>query len=128
MKIKLTSIMVDDQDKALEFYTTKLGFIKKTDVPLGKYKWLTVVNEDAPDGTEILLEPMEFAPAKVFQKALYDAGIPLTAFLSEQLEEEYEKLVGMGVDFTMKPTAMGTVKIAVFKDGCGNLIQLFQPL
>ena len=126
MKIKVTSIMVDDQDKALKFYTEKLGFVKKTDIPLGEHKWLTVVSGEEPDGVELLLEPMAFAPAKVFQKALKDAGIPLTMFNVNDLQSEYERLEKSGVKFSMKPTQMGPATIAVLDDTCGNNIQLVQ--
>jgi predicted enzyme related to lactoylglutathione lyase len=126
MKIKVTSIMVDDQDKALKFYTEKLGFVKKTDIPLGEHKWLTVVSGEEPDGVELLLEPMGFAPAKVFQKALKDAGIPLTMFNVNDIQSEYERLEKSGVKFSMKPTQMGPATIAVLDDTCGNNIQLVQ--
>ena len=126
MKIKVTSVMVDDQDKALKFYTEKLGFVKKTDIPLGEYKWLTVVSGEEPDGVELLLEPMGFAPARVFQKALKDAGIPLTMFNVDDIQNEYERLERSGVKFSMKPTQMGPATIAVFDDTCGNNIQLVQ--
>lgn len=126
MKIKVTSVMVDDQDKALKFYTEKLGFVKKTDIPLGEHKWLTVVSGEQPDGVELLLEPMGFAPAKVFQKALKDAGIPLTMFNVDDIQSEYERLEKLGVKFGMKPTQMGPATIAVLDDTCGNNIQLVQ--
>jgi len=126
MKIKVTSLMVDDQEKALKFYTEKLGFVKKTDIPLGEHKWLTVVSAEEPDGIELLLEPMGFAPAKVFQKALKDAGIPLTMFNVDDIQNEYERLEKSGVKFSMKPTQMGPATIAVFDDTCGNNIQLVQ--
>ena len=126
MKIKVTSLMVDDQEKALKFYTEKLGFVKKTDIPLGEHKWLTVVSAEEPDGIELLLEPMGFAPAKVFQKALKDAGIPLTMFNVSDIQHEYERLEKSGVKFSMKPTQMGPATIAVLDDTCGNNIQLVQ--
>lgn len=126
MRIKLASIMVSDQEKALRFYTEVLGFIKKTEIPMGEYKWLTVVSEEDPDGTELVLEPMGFEPARVYQKALYEAGIPLTSFQVLDIKTEYERLVNAGVAFSMKPTNMGTVTVAVFDDTCGNRIQLFQ--
>ena len=120
--------MVNDQDKALKFYTEVLGFVKKTEVPLGEHKWLTVVSKEEQDGVEVVLEPMAFAPAKVYQKALFDAGIPCTAFNVDDVEKEYERLTEAGVSFSMKPTAMGPVKIAVLNDTCGNNIQLLQVL
>ena len=126
MKVKLTSVMVDNQDKALKFYTEVLGFIKKIEVPLGEHKWLTVVSKEEPDGVEVLLEPMGFAPARVYQKALKDAGIPLTQFYVDDIQSEHERLEKLGVKFSMKPTQMGPVTIAVFDDTCGNNIQLVQ--
>ena len=126
MKIKVTSVMVDDQDKALKFYTEKFGFVKKTEIPLGDHKWLTVVSGEEPDGVELLLEPMGFAPARVFQKALKDAGIPLTMFNVDDIQREYERLEKLGVKFSMKPTQMGPATIAVLDDTCGNNIQLVQ--
>ncbi len=123
MRINITSVMVDDQDKALKFYTEVLGFIKKNDMPLGEYKWLTVLSPES-DEVELLLEPMEFTPAKTYQKALFDAGIPLTAFAVDDIDSEYNRLKNLGVIFKTLPTKMGTVTIAVFEDTCGNLIQL----
>lgn len=126
MKIKLTSVMVDDQDKALTFYTEVLGFVKKTDIPMGEFKWLTVVSAEGPEDIELLLEPMGFTPAKIYQKALFDAGIPLTAFNVEDIHKEYERLKNLGVIFNSKPTEMGSATLAVFNDTCGNLIQMYQ--
>jgi len=126
MKIKVTSVMVDNQDKALKFYTEILGFIKKTEIPLGEHKWLTVVSPEAPDEVELLLEPMGIEAAKVFQKALYSAGIPLTAFNVDDIQKEYERLEKLGVKFSMKPTKMGPATLAVFDDTCGNNIQIVQ--
>ena len=126
MKVKLTSILVDNQDEALKFYTEILGFIKKTEVPLGEHKWLTVVSKEEPDGVEVLLEPMGFGPAKVYQKALKDAGIPLTQFYVDNIQSEYERLERSGVTFSLKPTLMGPVTIAVLDDTCGNNIQLVE--
>ena len=126
MKIRLTSVPVRDQDKALRFYTEILGFIKKTEVPMGEHKWLTVVSKEEPDGVELLLEPMGFAPAAVYQKALFEAGIPYTAFNVDNIEEEYQRLEKKGVVISMKPTPMGPVTIAVFDDTCGNNIQMVQ--
>jgi predicted enzyme related to lactoylglutathione lyase len=131
MKVKVISVPVQDQVKALQFYTGKLGFVKKTDVPLGgDTRWLTVVSKDEQDGPEILLEPApnHFEPAKVYQKALFDAGIPWTQFNVDSTQQEYERLVSLGVEFSIKPTEMGTVKIAVFSDTCGNNIQLVEML
>ncbi|RKG69420.1 VOC family protein [Corallococcus sp. CA054B] len=127
MRISVTSVMVDDQSKALKFYTEVLGFVLKVDVPMGpKDRWLTVVAPDAPEGTQLLLEPMGFAPARVFQKALFDAGIPLTSFGVDDCAAEYERMVKLGVVFRSKPTVMGPVTVAVFEDTCGNLIQMAQ--
>ncbi|MBZ4332525.1 VOC family protein [Corallococcus sp. AS-1-12] len=127
MRISVTSVMVDDQSKALKFYTEVLGFVLKVDIPLGgEHRWLTVVAPDALEGTQLLLEPMGFAPARVFQKALFDAGIPLTSFGVDNCEAEYERMVKLGVVFRGKPTAMGPVTAAVFEDTCGNLIQMAQ--
>jgi catechol 2,3-dioxygenase-like lactoylglutathione lyase family enzyme len=126
MKIVVTSVMVNDQDKALKFYTEALGFIKKKDIPMGQHRWLTVVSPDAPDGVELLLEPMAFAPAQVYQKALYDAGIPCTSFGVADIKHEHEKLEKLGVVFKTKPVAMGPVTIAVFDDTCGNFVQMAQ--
>ena len=128
MKIVLTSVMIEaaDQEKALKFYTEVLGFLKKTEIPMGKFKWLTVVSPEAPDGVELLLEPMEFQPAKIFQKALHDASIPAASFGVTDVQKEFERLEQQGVQFTKKPTSMGMVTIAVFKDGFGNLLQIAQ--
>lgn len=128
MKVKLTSVLVDDQEKALDFYTEKLGFVKKRDIPMGEHRWLTVVSEEERDGPEVVLEPMGFKPAKTYQQALYKAGIPLTAFHVEDIEKEYERLKELGVEFSMEPTQMGPTKLAVFDDTCGNNIQIFQPV
>jgi Lactoylglutathione lyase and related lyases len=126
MRIHLTSVMVDDQGKALKFYTEVLGFIKKTEVPMGEFRWLTVVSPEGPQGPELLLEPMGFPPAKVFQKQLFDAGIPATMFAVDDVQKEFERMESLGVQFKTKPTNMGPVTIAVFEDTCGNLIQMAQ--
>lgn len=131
MKITVISIPVQNQEKALEFYTQKLGFLKKIDVPLSEdSRWLTVVSKEQQDGPELLLEPSpnHFEPAKTYQKALFDAGIPYTQFNVDNVEQEYERLVNIGVVFSVKPTEMGTVKIAVFNDTCGNNIQIVEML
>ncbi|WP_439484163.1 VOC family protein [Cyclobacterium plantarum] len=131
MKVKVIGIPVHDQEKALKFYTEKLGFLKKIDIPLSEgNRWLTVVSKEEQDGAEILLEPSpnHFEPAKVYQKALFDAGIPYTQFNSEDVQREYDRLSNLGVEFSVKPTEMGTVKIAVFNDTCGNNIQIVQML
>ncbi|HEU0178454.1 MAG TPA: VOC family protein [Blastocatellia bacterium] len=126
MKIKLTSVMVDDQDKALKFYTEVLGFVKKNDIPMGEARWLTVISPDGPGDVELLLEPMGFPPARNYQKTLYEAGIPLTSFAVEDIQEEYERMKKLGVIFKTAPTKMGPVMVAVFEDTCGNLIQMAQ--
>jgi catechol 2,3-dioxygenase-like lactoylglutathione lyase family enzyme len=131
MKVKVIGIPVKDQEKALEFYTSKLGFVKKFDVPLGGgNRWLTVVAKEEQDGPEVLLEPSpnNFEPAKIYQQALFEAGIPYTQFNVEDVQKEYERLLNLGVEFSLKPTAMGTVKLAVLNDTCGNNIQLVQML
>ena len=126
MKIKLTSVPVEDQDKALKFYTEILGFEKKREIPLGEHKFLTVVSKEERDGVELLLEPIGFAPAKTFQKALFDAGIPWAAFHVDDIEKEYQRLTKSGIVFSMKPTKMGPSTLAVFDDTCGNNIQIVQ--
>ena len=126
MQIKLTSVFVEDQDKALEFYTQVLGFVKKAEIPLGEAKWLTVVSPEQSDGPELLLEPNSHPAAKTFQKAIFDDGIPATAFASENVQAEYERLLKRGVVFQSKPTEMGDTTVAVFDDTCGNLIQIYQ--
>ncbi|WP_053367914.1 VOC family protein [Bacillus sp. FJAT-27245] len=126
MKIIVTSIFVQDQDKALEFYTEKLGFIKKVDVPAGKYRWITLVSPDDQDGTELLLEPNDHPAAKEFQKKIFADGIPATMFGVADVRKEYTRLTEKGVKFTMEPTEMGPVTIAVLDDTCGNLIQIVQ--
>ena len=125
MKIFVASIFVDDQQKALEFYTGVLGFVKKADIPLGEFRWLTVVSPGTPpgpDGMELLLEPNENAAAKTYQQAIFDQGIPATTFSTENLGEEVERLTRLGAVFTAKPAASGAGAVAVFNDTCGNLI------
>jgi len=126
MKIKLTSVMVGDQHQALTFYTEVLGFVKKKDIPMGEFRWLTVASPEAPDDIELLLEPMGFPPAKTYQQALFEAGIPLTAFAVDDIQKEYERMKKLGVVFRSEPTKMGPTTVAVFDDTCGNLIQLYQ--
>lgn len=126
MKIKLSSIIVDDQSKALAFYTNVLGFVKKYDIPMGEFRWLTVVSPEEPEGTELVLEPNANPAAKTYQKALFDQGIPLTAFNVADIHKEYERLKGHGVVFKNTPAPMGSVILAQFDDTCGNLIQIFQ--
>ena len=129
MKIKLVSIPVRDQQKALDFYTDILGFVKKVDIPLGgDNRWLTVVSKNDPDGPELLLEPapIHFEPSKVYQDELMKAGIPYTQFYVDNIQEEFERLQKLGVEFNTNPKDMGTVVIAVFNDTCGNNIQLIE--
>jgi catechol 2,3-dioxygenase-like lactoylglutathione lyase family enzyme len=127
MRIKLTSIMVDDQNKALKFYTDVLGFRKKQDIPVGEYKWLTVVSPEGPDDLELALEPNANPAGRTFQEAMFAQGIPLAAFEVNDIAAECTRLKAQGVAFTREPTSMGPVTIAVFSDTCGNLIQLYQP-
>lgn len=129
MRVKIISVPVQDQEKALKFYTEKLGFVKKIDVPLGGgNRWLTVVSKEEPDGPEVLLEPSpnHLEEAKSYQKALFEKGIPYTQFNVANAQQEYERLVKLGVEFSVKPTEMGTVNIAVFNDTCGNNIQIVE--
>jgi catechol 2,3-dioxygenase-like lactoylglutathione lyase family enzyme len=126
MKIVITSVFVDDQDKALRFYTTKLGFIKKTEVPLGEARWLTVVSPEEPNGTELLLEPDSHPAVGPLKRALVQDGIPFASFGVNDVRAEYERLVAAGVTFTQPPVEMGPVMTAVLDDTCGNLIQLAQ--
>lgn len=131
MKVTLISIPVRDQEKALQFYTTKLGFLKKKDLPLGGgNRWLTLVSPEWQDGPELLLEPApnHFEPCKVYQDALLEAGYPYTQFDTQSVDADYKRLIDLGVEFSMKPTEMGTVKVAVFNDTCGNNIQLVEEL
>jgi catechol 2,3-dioxygenase-like lactoylglutathione lyase family enzyme len=124
MKIVLTSVFVDDQDKALRFYTDVLGFVKKTDIPMGHARWLTVVAPDDPDGTELVLEPDGHPAAGPFKRALVEDGIPFTSFAVQDVHAEYQRLQSAGVQFTQPPVEMGPVTTAVLDDTCGNLIQI----
>ena len=126
MRIHITSVMVDDQDKAQRFYTAVLGFQTKFDIPMGGARWLTLVSSEQPDGVELLLEPVMFPPAKTYQKELFEAGIPLTSFETPDIQKEYERMKGLGVVFRSEPQSMGPVKVANFEDTCGNLIQLIE--
>ena len=124
MRINLTSVLVNDQDKALAFYTDVLGFQKKTEIPLGEARWLTVVSPDDPDGVELVLEPDAHPAARPFKAALVEDGIPYTSFAVEDVQAEFERLRELGVRFTQEPTEMGPVTTAVLDDTCGNLIQI----
>jgi len=126
MKIKLTSVFVDDQAKALKFYTEVLGFVKKLDLPTGEARWLTVVSPDAPDGVQLLLEPTAFPASRTYQRALLEAGIPLASFGVEDCQAEYHRLRALGVVFRGQPVRMGPATSVAFEDTCGNLIQMAQ--
>ena len=126
MKMKFTKIYVDNQDKALTFYTEVLGFVKKADFLVGSFRWLTVVSPEEPDGTELLLEPNDNPAPKISQAALFQQGIPATAFAVADMQHEYERLKQQGVVWVREPTPMGPVTIALFDDTCGNFIQLVQ--
>jgi catechol 2,3-dioxygenase-like lactoylglutathione lyase family enzyme len=127
VQIKFVSVPVQDQEQALDFYTRVLGFEKASDLPAGEYRWLTVTSPDGVDGVELLLEPLGFAPARDYQKALFDAGIPATAFTTPDIEADYERLKAAGVVFRGAPVVAGPVKTVLFEDTCGNLINLVQP-
>jgi len=124
MRIHLTSVLVDDQEKALRFYTEVLGFEKKADVPLGEHRWLTVTSPEDPDGPELVLEPDQHPAVRPFKEALVNDGIPFTSFTVEDVERDFERLSALGVTFTQEPTEMGPVTTAVLDDTCGNLIQI----
>ena len=127
MQIKFASVMVEDQEHALRFYTTMLGFQKVSDIPMGPFRWLTVSSPDGVDGAELVLEPLGFAPARAFQKALYDAGVPATAMITKDIAGEFARLKARGVKFRGEPVTMGPIISVVFEDTCGNLINLVQP-
>jgi catechol 2,3-dioxygenase-like lactoylglutathione lyase family enzyme len=124
MRINLASVLVDDQDKALRFYTEVLGFVKKTEVPLGEHRWLTVVSPEDPDGVELVLEPGDHPAVGPFKAALVADGIPFTSFAVSDVHAEFDRLKGLGVTFTQEPASMGPVTTAVLDDTCGNLIQI----
>lgn len=129
MRIKLESVFITDIDQALAFYTNVLGFVKKQDIPMGDTRFVTVVSPEEPDGTELILEPNgEHPPTKVYKKALYDEGIPLTAFEVEDIEAEFARLKGEGVAFRSEPQKMGTTTAAIFDDTCGNLLMIYQVI
>jgi len=127
MRIKLTSIMVEDQDRALKFYTEVLGFKKKHDIPVGEYRWITVTSPEGPDDLELALEPNANPAGKAFQNAMFTQGIPLAAFEVADIAGEFRRLSASGVAFTREPTPAGPITFAVCADTCGNLIQLYQP-
>lgn len=128
MRIELSSIFVDDQDMALEFYTTTLGFVQKKDNPIGEFRWLTVVSPDDKDGTELVLEPNDNPAAKTYQQALYEQEIPINAFAVDDVRAEYHRLSDAGVQFSMEPTEMGDELVIVLDDTCGNWIMAYQNL
>ena len=127
MKIKFVSVMVEDQECALRFYTDILGFVQAEDMPVGEYRWLTVTSPDGVEGVELVLEPLAFPPAREYQKALYDAGVPATAFVTSDIRAEVERLAAAGVTFRGEPVDMGSITAVLFEDTCGNLINLVQP-
>lgn len=127
MQITLTSLMVEDQEKALAFYTNIVGFEKKHDIPMGAFRWLTVTAPEGIAGVELVLEPMAFPPARTYQQALYEAGIPATAFITQDIAAEYARLKALGVVFRGEPVNAGPVTVVLFEDTCGNLINLVQP-
>jgi catechol 2,3-dioxygenase-like lactoylglutathione lyase family enzyme len=127
MQIRLASVMVDNQDDALGFYTTILGFVKNKDIPMGPFRWLTVSSPEGAEGVELVLEPLGFAPAQTYHKALFAAGIPATAFLTGDINAEYRRLKELGVTFRGEPKSMGPITAVLFEDTCGNLINLVQP-
>jgi catechol 2,3-dioxygenase-like lactoylglutathione lyase family enzyme len=127
VRIKLTSIMVDDQEKAVQFYTNVLGFRKKQDFPMGEFRWITVTSPEGPDDLELALEPNANPAGKAFQDAMFRQGIPVAAFEVGDLSAEFTRLAGRGVVFTQPPTPAGPIILAVCADTCGNLIQLYQP-
>jgi predicted enzyme related to lactoylglutathione lyase len=127
MQITLVSLLVEDQDRALAFYTKVVGFEKKNDIPMGEFRWLTVCSPEGAAGVELVLEPMAFPPARTYQKALFEAGIPATAFITKDISAEYARLKELGVRFRGKPESMGPITAVMFEDSCGNLINLVQP-
>jgi catechol 2,3-dioxygenase-like lactoylglutathione lyase family enzyme len=127
MQITITSVLVEDQDAALNFYTTILGFVKQKDIPMGPFRWLTVSSPEGAEGVELVLQPNGFPPARTYQKALFDAGIPATAFITGDIAAEFRRLKERGVLFRGEPTSMGPITGVLFEDTCGNLINLVQP-
>ena len=127
MQIKFISVMVEDQDSALHFYTTVLGFEKMADIPMGQFRWLTVSSPDGAAGVELVLEPISFPPARTYQQALFEAGIPAIALITKDIAAEVQRLKTHGVKFRGEPTNMGLITAVIFEDTCGNLINLVQP-
>lgn len=128
MRLKFISIMVEDQERALDFYTRVLGFEKMADIPMGEYRWLTVTSPDGVAGVELVLEPMGFPPARTYQKALFESGMPATALISADIAADVERLAALGVKFRGAPKQMGPITAVTFEDTCGNLINLVQPM
>lgn len=126
MQIRLVGLTVRDQEEALAFYTDVIGFEKKEDIPMGEFRWLTVTSPEGADGVEVVLEPAAFPPSQTYQQALFEAGIPATAFITDDIAAEHQRLVAKGVVFRMDPTPMGPITSALFEDSCGNLINLVQ--
>jgi catechol 2,3-dioxygenase-like lactoylglutathione lyase family enzyme len=127
MQIKFVSVMVQDQESALEFYTKILGFNKMADIPMGSFRWLTVTSPDGIEGVELVLEPIHFGPSENYQKSLFDAGIPSLALITNNIESDYQRLSKSGVKFRGEPKQMGIIKAVTFEDTCGNLINLVEP-
>jgi catechol 2,3-dioxygenase-like lactoylglutathione lyase family enzyme len=127
MKIKLTSVMVDDQEKALRFYTDVLGFVKRRDFPVGEYRWISLISPEGPPDVELALEPNANPAGKAFQAAMLEQGIPVAAFEVSDIHEEFRRLKQRGVVFTIEPTQAHAITLAIFADTCGNLIQIYQP-
>jgi catechol 2,3-dioxygenase-like lactoylglutathione lyase family enzyme len=127
MQLKFVSVMVENQERALEFYTKVLGFRKMADIPMGEYRWLTVISPDGIEGIELVLEPMSFEPARIYQSALFKAGMPAAAFITKNIAAEFQRLKALGVKFRSEPKQMGPITTAVFEDTCGNLINLVEP-
>jgi catechol 2,3-dioxygenase-like lactoylglutathione lyase family enzyme len=127
MQIKFVSVMVENQERALEFYTKVLGFRKMADIPMGEFRWLTVISPDGLEGVELVLEPISFEPARVYQNALFKAGIPAAAFITKDIAADFQRLKALGVKFQSEPQKMGPITAAVFEDTCGNLINLVEP-
>jgi catechol 2,3-dioxygenase-like lactoylglutathione lyase family enzyme len=127
MQLKFISLMVEDQESALAYYTSVLGFQKMADIPMGQYRWLTVTSPDGIDGVELVLEPLGFPPARVYQRALFEAGIPATALITKDIAADFQRLTARGVKFRGEPKGMGPITAVIFEDTCGNLINLVQP-
>ena len=127
MQIRLASVLVDNQENALRFYTTILGFVKKNDITMGPFRWLTVTSPEGAEGVELVLEPMDFPPAQAYQKALFAAGKPVTVFFTSDINTEHRRLKALGVKFRGEPTSRGPITAVLFEDTCGNLINLVQP-